>query len=160
MIGLSGGWVAPPEFVIYLVIGALYLAITACGVAVARALRRAPSWSLADALSEEADTSDASGGKTVMAASTSRLIAFLGMIGILALFLGFGAFVLWGVAETGRVPSQSAEFSQYLLGGVTLFAPYVGTSSPPRFRSDRDASAVRIHRRFRAKCDLAGVGEA
>jgi hypothetical protein len=125
MVGVTSGWLAPPDWVVGLVIGTLYLGLLAVGIAVVRLLRRAPSWSLADALSEEADLGDAGAAKTVMTASTSRLIAFLGMTAILALFLGFGAFVLWGVAETGHMPLDSDGFSKYLLGGVTLFAPYV-----------------------------------
>lgn len=125
MTDMASGWVAPPAGVVYFVIGSLFLALTAVGVAVVRLLKQAPAWSLADALAEEADLGDAGAGKTVMVASTSRLIAFLGMVAILALFLGFGAFVLWGVAETGRAPANCDDFSKYLLGGVTLFAPYV-----------------------------------
>jgi len=125
MTGITSGWVAPPDGVVYFVIGILFFAMIAIGVALARLLRRAPQWSLADALSEEADLADGGVARTVLAASTSRLIAFLGMIAILGLFLGFGAFVLWGVAETGHVPEDSDEFSKYLFGGATLFAPYI-----------------------------------
>jgi len=125
MSGSSTGWIAPPDGVIYFVIGSIILALVAAGVGVARRLHNAPQWSLADALSEEADLADAGAARTILTASTSRLIAFLGMIAILGLFLGYGVFVLWGVAETGHAPESSGEFSKYLLGGVTLFAPYV-----------------------------------
>jgi hypothetical protein len=125
MENIGVGWIAPPEIVVYCVIGSIYFGLLAFALAVARLLRAAPQWSLAGALSEEADLTDGSGTKTMLVASASRLIAFLGMVAILALFLGFGAFVLWGVAETGHPPAHSDEFSKYLMGGVSLFAPYV-----------------------------------
>ena len=125
MTAIASGWIAPADGFVYFVIAALFLGMLGVGVAVARLLRAAPAWSLADALSEEASLADAGVGKTVLVGSTSRLIAFLGMVAILGLFLGFGVFVLWGVAETGHAPDNSDEFSKYLLGGVTLFAPYI-----------------------------------
>lgn len=125
MAGDSSGWIAPPDAAVYCVISLLYAGLAATGVAVGRALRKAPGWSLADALSEEADLTDGGVSRTVLAASASRTIAFMGMLGILMLFLGFGAFALWGVAETGQMPRESGDFGKYLLGGMTLFAPYV-----------------------------------
>jgi len=125
MVGVTSGWIAPPDGLVCLVIFTIFAGMIGIVVAVARRLHNAPQWSLADALSEETDLADAGGSRTVLTPSTSRLIAFLGMIAILGLFLGFGVFVLWGVAETGHVPESSDEFSKYLFGGVTLFAPYV-----------------------------------
>ena len=125
MVDIASGWVAPPGYVVYIVIIAIYSALFALAATVARRLSATPQWSLADALSEEAQIGEAGALKTVMVGSTSRLIAFLGMIGILGLFLGFGAFVLWGVAETGRLPEQCDQFGKFLLGGCTLFAPYM-----------------------------------
>jgi hypothetical protein len=100
-------------------------------------LNKPPSWSLAEALSEEADTTvpDANGipfvvngvvvKKTELSASSSRLIAFVGAIAILFLFLGFGIFVLWGFAMTGNMPASTGSITTFLAGGSTLFAPYV-----------------------------------
>ena len=73
-------------------------------------------WSLKDALSEEADvTQTAADGSPVMAggapvkitrlaASSSRLIAFIGMLAILFLYLGFGIFILWGFSHA-KIPT-------------------------------------------------------
>jgi hypothetical protein len=104
---------------------------------VTRGLRNS-SWSLADALSEEVEVTALDSAKamvlttdgtpvqkTVMAASTSRLIAFVGMIAILFLYIGFGIFVLWGFAETGEVPASTDAMSKYFVAGLTLFAPYI-----------------------------------
>lgn len=48
----------------------------------------------------------------------------MGTVAILLLFLGFGGFMLWDFGETGAVRS-TAEICNYLLAGLTLFAPYV-----------------------------------
>jgi hypothetical protein len=93
-------------------------------------------WSLAEALSEEADVTvnDANGmpytvggtvvKKTELAASTSRLIAFIGTIAILFLFIGFGVILIFEYGRTGKVDNAEA-VGKYLLAGLTLFAPYV-----------------------------------
>ena len=130
------GWPAPPAWFIYLVIIAVFAALFFALAAVRQHLGRASGWSLADALSEESDLTvlDASGQvqlqgntplkKTVLVASSSRLIALVGMLAILALFIGFGVFILWGFAETGCVPSSASEALKFMLGGMTFFAPY------------------------------------
>jgi hypothetical protein len=101
-----------------------------------------PKWSLADALSEETEVTfmapDAAGrltpqtdasGKPVMIvemrASISRVIALMGMMVILLMFLGFGVFCLYSFALTGRMPESVGEIVKFLLAGLTLFAPYV-----------------------------------
>jgi hypothetical protein len=131
-------WISPDDWFIYTVIIVVFLGLAiAFGLVVRRLGADGTGWSLADALSEEADVTvpDDHGKpytvngvvvkKTELAASSSRLIAFVGMIAILFLFLGFGAFMLWGFAKTGTMPSGAADITKYLLGGMTLFAPYV-----------------------------------
>jgi hypothetical protein len=111
-------------------------------------------WSLADALSEEYDitemkqTLDATGkplldaaGKPVlevvhdtatgkpqlmteMRASSSRVIALMGMIVILLMFIGFGIFAIHGFAKTGCMPESTQKVIDFLYAGVVLFAPY------------------------------------
>ncbi len=125
----STGWQAPPDQFIYAVIVIVYLGVFIAFAIVCRVLSENQSWSLATALSEEADiTVDGPNGqqvkKTELAASSSRLIAFVGTIAILFLFLGFGAFILWEYAEKGTV-SNTDTIGKYLLGGLTLFAPYI-----------------------------------
>ena len=131
-------WSAPQDWFIYIVIAVVFVGLAVVVTSAARRLGASDNdWSLGDALSEEADVTvpDASGlpytingvvvKKTELAASSSRLIAFMGMIAILFLFLGFGAFILWEFAKTGSVPSATADVTKYLLGGMTLFAPYI-----------------------------------
>ena len=123
---------------IYLIVTAVFIGILIALLKVsARLSDPATHWSLADALSEEADltVNDANGvplitngapvKKTELAASSSRLIAFLGTIAILFLYLGFGAFMLWGFATSGAMPAAAGDVSKYLVGGMTLFAPYI-----------------------------------
>jgi hypothetical protein len=129
---------APDDWFIYTVIILVFLAIVVALGSLARRLGAVQThWSLADALSEETELSvlDATGTplivngavvkKVQLTASSSRVIAIMGMIGILALFLGFGAFALWWFAKTGTMPSGAADVTKYLVGGVTLFAPYI-----------------------------------
>lgn len=97
-------------------------------------------FSLADVLSEEAKITsleaDGSGGFkprfdaagnpvmiTELRGSSSRVIAFVGMIVILLMFMGFGIFSLYAFAVQGEMP-DSQNIVYFLLGGSMLFAPY------------------------------------
>lgn len=105
------------------------------------ALRRT-GWSLAIALSEPvmltAMKIDENGVETfipnesgvpfkieVMRASSSRVVAFMGLVVILLMFLGFGAFSLCIFARTGTMPPSIGDAVKFLLSGLTLFAPYM-----------------------------------
>lgn len=98
-------------------------------------------WSLADALSEEASIAsledDGNGGfkprlgadgkpimVTELRASSSRMIALVGMILILLMFLGFGIFSMYSFAKTGEMPNPE-NIVNFLASGMTLFAPYL-----------------------------------
>ena len=97
------------------------------------------TWSLSDALSEEADVTpfDQSGkpytgpdGKALVAsemrASSSRFIALIGLIGILTLYLGFGLEVLFRFGNGDEVPTTTINtIEQMLLYGAIMFAPYI-----------------------------------
>lgn len=141
-------WEAPPQWVVYTVIG-----VVICGSIIAMWLIRAAlnkaNWNLGDALSEEVEISDVTtnaGSKeeataveskpaksdevkppmvTVMRASISRLIALMGMMVILFIFIGFGVFSLYSYAFTGEMPDSTDKVIQFLTGGLTLFAPYL-----------------------------------
>jgi hypothetical protein len=134
-------WVAPEQWFIYVVLSVILLGSWMTLMVIIRALRNS-GWSLADALSEaceitamEADASgankimlDADGRPfliTEMRASTSRVIALLGMIVILLIFLGFGMFALYAFAETGSMPDSIGKAVDFIVAGLTLFAPYV-----------------------------------
>jgi hypothetical protein len=95
-------------------------------------------WSLADALSEEVSLpvqqpNNAgpvmNAGQVVLApqlvASSSRLIALMGMFGILMLYLGFGGFVLYFFGTGQPIPPETTTVRNFLFAGMSLFAPYL-----------------------------------
>ncbi len=142
---VANKWTAPGAFFLYSIPILAVLGALLAVAAINSSLRKSP-WSIADALSEEVDlpvievTTDPVGNKTSapkygsdgkpvlapeMRASSSRLIALMGMVSILFLFIGFGAFTLFSFGSTGQIPEGSEKAVQFLLGGLTLFAPYV-----------------------------------
>lgn len=125
----------PPPFVpmsegLLLCILAATYALVLLGVHwLAKGLRQDNAWSMGKALSENTivEQNDLqTPGKTVMAPmpSSSRLIAFLGMIVLLATFLAFGTSMIWGLGKTGRVPNME-DATGFLLAGMSMFAPYL-----------------------------------
>ena len=144
-------WQAPSAWFIYGVIIAVFLgAILA--LLITKAALSKTTWSLSDALSEDVEvsdtTKDANGVKqprldatgkavpvTIMVASSSRFIAFVGIIVILMMFLGFGTFALYGVAKTGKMPDSTDTIVKFLVAGMTLFAPYVVNKFSAMFQS-------------------------
>jgi hypothetical protein len=98
-------------------------------------------FSLGEALSEEvqitATTQDGNGnavpmmdanGKpvtiTILVGSSSRMIALIGTIVIVILFFGFGAFVLYHFAVGRNMTAELGAVINFLVAGLTLFAPY------------------------------------
>jgi len=126
---------SPPQFVpmsegLLLCILAATYALVLLGVHwLAKGLHKDNAWSMGKALSENTivEQNDLQNpGMTVMAPmpSSSRLIAFLGMIVLLATFLAFGTSMIWGLGKTGTVPDM--EHAQgFLLAGMSMFAPYL-----------------------------------
>ena len=95
------------------------------------------NWSLGDALSEEAafQPKDITGrGNLIMVASSSRLIALLGLFGILTIVLGVGYSIIWNLFVNGSVPSL-ASVRSFLFGAATLFAPYLANQLREAFDS-------------------------
>ncbi len=91
-----------------------------------RADTRARQWRLSDALSEEVSFVDAAGHTvSLLVASSSRLIAMLGLIVILSLYIGVGMVVLFAFATGGAVPSIVDSVLKFLVGGAGLFVPYL-----------------------------------
>lgn len=138
----DNSWVAADEWLIYIVIGAiLFGGLVSLRKIISSLSNSESKWSLADALSEEASVasleSDGNGGfkprlgadgkpiiVTELRASSSRMIAFVGMILILLMFLGFGIFSIYSFAKTGVMPSID-NIVNFLTAGMTLFAPYL-----------------------------------
>lgn len=143
-------WVAPKPWFIYTVIGIVLIGSIYALLLIRAALANS-KWSISDALSEETAVTAT---KTVngteepmldanqqpvtiseMRASTSRLVALLGMIVIVMMFLGFGTFALFEFAVTGNMPKSIDNVVNYLLAGLTLFAPYVANKFSSIFSS-------------------------
>jgi hypothetical protein len=133
-------WVAPDRWFIYAIVIAV-VAASVISLLMIRAALTVSVWSFSDALSEPTEVTavgtDASGvrrimldpaGNPVMAtemrASSSRMIALMGTLVILLMFLGFGSIALYSFANTGTVPDSMDKVVNFLLAGLTLFAPY------------------------------------
>lgn len=132
-------WVAPEPWFINIVSFTVLFGSLIAMLFIRKAVSTS-KWSLSDALSEETQvtaqeekdgvkkpTLDTSGRPimiTEMRASASRVIALMGMVVILMMFLGFGTFALYGFAKTGSVPASIDNVVSFLLAGLTLFAPY------------------------------------
>lgn len=108
-------------------------------------------WSLADALSEDVELSATTEVKeskngvdtvtktplydgdgkpflvTEMKASSSRLIALIGMLVILFMYIGFGSLLLLDFGKNNKIsnPDALSEIIKFLVAGMTLFAPYL-----------------------------------
>lgn len=121
----------------YAVIG-LVVAGIAVGLMTVRSAVLNSTWSLSDALSEETSTTvlnpdgspmrDAQGKPVeakLMRVSSSRLIALVGLIAILLMYVGFGCVVLRSFASDGTVPEGTGQTATFLLTGLSLFAPYL-----------------------------------
>ena len=69
--------------------------------------------------------------------SSSRLIAFLGTIGLLAMFMGTGFYLLWaffnGKGNEAKVAAETV--GSYLLYGSSLFAPYAVNQMKAAFKA-------------------------
>lgn len=146
---LGRAWSAPGTFLEYAVPLITFVAALMALLSIRTALGKT-NWSLADALSEETQvsyykettTDDGKGNKvtvrevvtdkdgkpalmTELRASTSRVIALMGMMVIVFLFVGFGIFAMFSFGVTGTLPDSMDSLIKFLAAGMTLFAPYV-----------------------------------
>ena len=113
-----------PQMFILGAILVVYGSVIGAFLLVRSSLHASGTWHLGDALAEEAEvTNDAGVTISKMMPSTSRLIAFFGMIMLLFLYLGFGAFALYFFASGKPIPDVN-DVCKFLLGGMALFAPY------------------------------------
>ena len=134
--------VPPPSvpagnFGYFVVAGVAVVAIVA--LATIRSGLLSSSWSLSDALSEEADITplNSSGkpytgldGKALIAsemrASSSRFIALIGLVVIVTLYTGFGLEILSDYGNSGQLPKNEdiQQMMSFFWAGSTMFAPY------------------------------------
>jgi hypothetical protein len=107
------------------------MVVLGCGSVLTLVLRahgdaRARRWRLTDALSEDVAYSDEAGHSvTLLTASASRLIAVLGLIVILSMYIGLGLLTLHAFAVGKATPSAVETMLKFLAGGAGLFLPYL-----------------------------------
>lgn len=129
--------VTPPnDWFIYAIILLAFMGSIVSMLLIRSALMNS-QWSLADALSERVElTEQKEDGSPLMEnnqpvlikkmqPSSSRMVALLGTVAILFLFLSFGAFALFHFAQSGQMPDGINKVVTFLTAGLTLFAPYV-----------------------------------
>ena len=126
----------PSNWLIYIVIFIVLIG-SLLSILIIRSSLSNNGWLLSNALSEgvELTEMDKDGNPVMDAAkkplmvtklqpSSSRLVALMGMIVILMMFLAFGSFAIFAFAKTGEMPSSIDQVVKFLLSGLTLFAPY------------------------------------
>ena len=98
--------------------------ISVCGsIGVIAKRLQTSGWSLKDALTEPTPAPVAGAPAPVGASSSSRLIALLGMVVIMILFVSVGLVAMWQFAENDHV--DLSQFQSYFLAGASLFVPYM-----------------------------------
>lgn len=76
------------------------------------------------------------GVKPVMVASSSRLIALVGLLNILGVFLGFGYYFLYPAFAQGSIDAGAMKgVIYYLFSGAVMFAPYLANQLQNAFSS-------------------------
>jgi hypothetical protein len=144
-------WVAADRWFVYVVVIGVLLA-SVLSLLMIRSALTVSVWSFSDALSEPTELTamapgadgvsrpqlDAAGKPLVvteMRASASRMLALMGAVVILIMFLGFGSVALFSFAITGELPPSMDRVVNFLLAGMTLFAPYVANKFSGLFAS-------------------------
>jgi hypothetical protein len=103
---------------------------------VAMGLVRSTDWHLGDAASEEAGNQPSTlpvGTKPLMVASASRLIALLGLLVIMVIFLGFGYYLLYAAFASKLETTNVKPIVYFLFSGATMFAPYLANQLQSAF---------------------------
>jgi hypothetical protein len=110
-------------------------------------------WSLGTTLSEETAVQPQKingSADVILVGSTSRLIALVGLFGILVIVLGIGYSIIWNLFVAGKSPDLSYVKS-FLFGAASLFAPYLANQvraafdqSPAPQPAPEDASGLSI----------------
>jgi len=127
-----------PEFIAFVLcafVSTVLLGVTISFVLIKINAAQASGWSLTEALSEESifqpkvitQKSD-----VITYASTSRVIALIGLMGILSIVVGVGYTIIWNLTIFGTVPDLS-QVRSYLYGAACLFAPYVANKLSSAF---------------------------
>ena len=99
----------------------------------------AGKWSLANALSEESAYQPkeiTSSNQIILLASTSRVVALFGLIGILGIVIGTGYAVMWNLFLSGTLPELGG-LKGFLIGCGAMFAPYIANQVRSAFDNGR-----------------------
>jgi hypothetical protein len=128
-------WSTPQLSVAYILIGFLLLGTTLAILSV-RDILATSTWSLAEALSEQTTVSvdDPANpshkiDRTISKSSMSRLIAMMGMMAILILYISIGCACLWTLTQKGTFPDSALQGAAFLTSGISLFIPYVANKA-------------------------------
>jgi hypothetical protein len=140
--------------VVTILLGTLFL-LMFCNLKTAQENKQ---WSFGDALSEESvyqpkeirQKSD-----IIMFASSSRLIALLGLLGILTIVVGIGYSIMWNLFLFGSVPDLS-QVRSFLYGAACLFAPYLANQLSGLFTPAAKSTPTDIP----ASTKITGIGPA
>lgn len=124
-----------PESLLKLIITTMYILVTLGFLGVWKSLRSDKNWSMARALSEntvveQQDPADSTKKTSVVIdlPSSSRLIAFIGLIVLMVTFLTLGAVMIWTLGRTGQIISMG-NAQDFLWAGMAMFAPYLISQS-------------------------------
>lgn len=130
-----------PEGILKLIITTMYILVTFGFFGVWKSLRSDKNWSMARALSEntvveQQDPADATKKTSVVIdlPSSSRLIAFIGLIVLMVTFLTLGAVMIWTLGRTGQIISMG-NAQDFLWAGMTMFAPYLISQGKEAFKA-------------------------
>jgi hypothetical protein len=132
---LGAFWFTPKTSVAYILICVILLGTTIAILSIRDTLANS-TWSLADALTEQTvvttDDPNRAGQKisqTVSKSSMSRLIAMMGMMAILILYVCIGCACVWSLTQEGKFPDSALQGAAFLTSGVSLFVPYIANKA-------------------------------
>lgn len=128
-------WSTPKASLGYILVGVILVGTTMAILSI-RDILATSTWSLAEALSETTGTTiDAPDGlgktitKTVSKSSMSWLIAMMGMMAILILYICIGYACVWSLTQEGKFPDSALQGAAFLTSGISLFVPYIANKA-------------------------------
>ena len=132
-LAVGAFWFTPKASLGYILVSVLLLGTTFSILSV-RDLLANSTWSLAEALTEtttEKVADPQNPGQTMLRttskSSMSRLIAMMGMMAILILYVCIGCACVWTLTQEGKFPDSALQGAAFLTSGISLFVPYVAS---------------------------------
>jgi hypothetical protein len=128
-------WSTPKVSIAYILISVLLLGTTMAILSIRDILAKS-DWSLAEALTEQTEVmidDPAHPGQKIVhstsKSSMSRLIAMMGMMTILILYVCIGCACVWSLMQEGKFPDSALQGAAFLTSGISLFVPYVANKA-------------------------------